>query len=289
MIVIILSVLGIYAIGFAGYFFRDIFLNRDHFEKETGYPTVIGIGFITLFLDTLGIGSFALMTALLRGFKQIKDRVIPGTLNVSCSIPVFFEAFIFIAVIKVDILTLILMVIAAVIGTVLGAGIVAQLPEKKIQMVMGTALLVTAFLMLSGRLGWIAGLGTGEAIGLIGRKLIIAVVVNSVLGAIQAAGIGMYAPSMALVYVLGMSPRVAFPIMMTSAAFALPSASIKFIREGVYNRKATFAMTLSGIVGVFIAAFIVKSLPLATLTWLVIAVIVYTAISLLLRAVSKKE
>ena len=96
------------------------------------------------------------MTALLRGFKQIKDRAIPGTLNVSCSIPVFFEAFI--TVIKVDILTLIFMVIAAVIGTVLGVGIVAKLPEKKIQMIMGIALLVIAFFMLSDQLGMDCGI-----------------------------------------------------------------------------------------------------------------------------------
>jgi uncharacterized membrane protein YfcA len=199
------------------------------------------------------------------------------------------EAFIFITVIKVEMVTLISMTVAAVIGTVIGAGIVAKLPEKKIQLVMGIALLVTAFFMLSNQLGWIEGLGTGKAIGLTGGKLIIAVVVNFVLGALQSAGIGMYAPSMAMIYILGMYPKVAFPIMMTSAAFTLPPASIKFIKEGAYNRKASLAITVSGIVGVFIAAFIVKSLPVKTLIWLVIVVIVYTSISLLLRAAKKSK
>ncbi len=143
--------------------------------------------------------------------------------------------------------------------------------------------------MFSSQLGWIEGLGTGEAIGLTGGKLIIAVVVNFVLGALQSAGIGMYAPSMAMVYVLGMSPRVAFPIMMASAAFTLPPASIKFIKEGAYNRKASLAMTVSGIVGVFIAAYIVKSLPVKMLIWLVIVVIGYTGIVLLLRAARKSK
>jgi len=287
MIVGVLAALGIFALGFAGYFFKDLSANKDSLEKHTNFATASGIGFVTNFFDTLGIGSFAPMTALLRGFKQIQDRVIPGTLNVSCSIPVVVEAFIFITVIEVEVVTLISMVVAAIFGTVIGAGIVAKLPEKKIQWIMGIALLTTAFLMLSGRLGWIAGLGTGEAIGLAGWKLIIAVVVNFVLGALQSAGIGMYAPSMALIYVLGMSPRVAFPIMATSAAFTLVSASIKFIKEGAYNRKASFVITVAGIVGVFIAAYVVKSLPLAMLTWLVIVVVVYTAIALLLRAASK--
>lgn len=289
MIGAILCALGVFAIVFAGYFFKDLSAHKANLEKETHFVAAAGIGFVTNFLDTLGIGSFAPMTALLRGFKQIRDRVIPGTLNVSCTLPVVVEAFIFIKVIKVEIVTLISMIVAAVIGTVIGAGFVAKLPEKKIQLFMGIALLTTAFFMFSSQLGWIAGLGTGEAIGLTGGKLIIAVVVNFVLGALQAAGIGMYAPSMAMVYILGMTPRVAFPLMMASAAFTLPPASIKFIKEGAYNRKASLAITLSGIVGVFIAAFIVKSLPVKTLIWLVIVVIVYTAISLLLRAVKKSE
>ncbi|NQT79460.1 MAG: sulfite exporter TauE/SafE family protein [Candidatus Aminicenantes bacterium] len=289
MIVGILGALVVLVLSFAVYFFKDLSANKGSLEKDTNFAAASGIGFITNFLDTLGIGSFAPMTALLRGFKQIRDRVIPGTLNVSCTIPVAVEAFIFITVIKVEILTLIFMVIAAVAGAVVGAGIVAKLSEKKIQMIMGIALLTTAFFMLSGRLGWIAGLGTGEAIGLTGWKLIIAVIVNFLLGALQSAGIGMYAPSMALVYILGMSPRVAFPIMMTSAAFTLAPASIKFINEDAYNRKASLAITLSGIVGVFIAAYIVKSLPLEILTWLVIVVIVYTAIVLLLKATSKEK
>ncbi len=109
----------------------------------------------------------------------------------------------------------------------------------------------------------------------------IAVLVNVALGAFQASGVGMYAPSMALVYVLGMSPAVSFPIMMASSAFALPSASIRYVKEKTYNRKAALAITISGIFGVLIAAFIVKSLPLYILTWLVIVVIIYTSITLL--------
>ncbi|MFS8540759.1 MAG: sulfite exporter TauE/SafE family protein, partial [Tissierellales bacterium] len=83
------------------------------------------------------------------------------------------------------------------------------------------------------------------------------------------------------VYMLGMSPRVAFPIMMGSCAFLMPAASIKFVKEGAYNRKASLAITIGGVIGVIIAAYLVKSLPLEILTWLVIAVVTYTALTLL--------
>ena len=281
MVVIIIGCLGILTFIFSTYLFKDLANNKYRFENQTSFLITSIIGFITNFFDTLGIGSFAPLTALLRGFKQIEDKLIPGTLNVSVTIPVMIEAFVFITIIKVEKITLFLMIVAAIIGSAIGAGILSKLSEKLIQRLVGIALIITAFLLLSGQMGWIKELGVGKAIGLTGIKLIIAILVNIALGAFQAAGIGMYAPSMALVYLLGMSPEVAFPIMMASSAFALPSASIRYIKDQAYNRKAAITITLSGIIGVLIAAFIVKTLDVYLLTWLVIIVIIYTGITLI--------
>ena len=281
MVVIIIGCLGILTFIFSTYLFKDLANNKYRFENQTSFLITSIIGFITNFFDTLGIGSFAPLTALLRGFKQIEDKLIPGTLNVSVTIPVMIEAFVFITIIKVEKITLFLMIVAAIIGSAIGAGILSKLSEKLIQRLVGIALIITAFLLLSGQMGWIKELGVGKAIGLTGIKLIIAVLVNIALGVFQAAGIGMYAPSMALVYLLGMSPEVAFPLMMASSAFALPSASIRYIKDQAYNRKAAITITLSGSIGVLIAAFIVKSLDVYLLTWLVIIVIIYTGITLI--------
>ena len=97
----------------------------------------------------------------------------------------------------------------------------------------------------------------------------------------MTAGIGLYAPCMALVFALGMSPAVAFPIMMGSCAFLMPVASYRFVKAGAYNRKASYAIAIAGIFGVLIAAFIVKSLELDTLRWVVLLVIIYTAFIML--------
>lgn len=287
MITGILGVLGLMTAWFSVAFAKDLSANKDAMETETNFLTSGAIGFTTNFFDTLGIGSFAPTTALLRGFKQIHDRVLPGTLNVSCTLPVVAEAFIFITVIEVEPVTLIGMLAAATFGAYFGAGIVSSLPEKKVQMGMAVALLVTAFLMLAGQMGWMPG--GGDAIGLTGVKLVIAIVGNFILGALMTLGIGLYAPSMALVYLLGMSPAVAFPIMMGSCAFLMPVASIKFVKEGAYNRKASLAIGLFGLVGVFIAAYIVKSLPLDVLRWLVIAVITYTSVTMFKSATKSED
>ncbi|PHN02370.1 sulfite exporter TauE/SafE family protein [Flavilitoribacter nigricans] len=254
---------------------RDLITHQKVLEQISVAKTA-AIGFVVNFFDVLGIGAFAPQTALLKFTKQTEDRVLPGTLNVANTIPVLIQALIFIRIVEVEPITLSAMLLSATVGAVVGAGIVSGLAVRKIQLTMGFALLVTAFFMLAGQLDWIQGGGT--AIGLTGWKLAVAVAVNFVLGALMTVGIGLYAPCMALVYALGMSPLVAFPIMMGSCAFLMPPASAKFIREGAYNRKAAISMAIPGAVAVLIAALVVKSLPLHTLRWVVIGVIIYTSV-----------
>ena len=266
---VILSIFFIYVLS------KDVIKHRKVLENISVVKTAL-IGFIVNFFDVLGIGAFAPQTALLKFTKQTEDRILPGTLNVSNTIPVLIQALIFIQIVEVEPVTLISMLLSAAAGAILGAGIVAKLSVKKIQLTMGFALLVTAFFMLSGQMNWIQN--GGEAIGLNGGKLALAIGANFILGAFMTVGIGLYAPCMALVYALGMSPLVAFPIMMGSCAFLMPPASAKFIKEGAYNRKASVSMAIPGIIAVLIAAFLVKSLPLNTLRWVVIVVIIYTSV-----------
>ena len=268
-----------------GYFFVKDYRQVSLAGKldDVSVPKAGFVGFITNFFDTLGIGSFAPTVALNKFTKMgVKDRELPGLLNVADTLPVMLEAVIFTTVIEVEPLTLISMLAAAALGSYLGAGVIAKMDEVKIQKVMGVALLITAILMICKQLGLIQG--GGDAIGLSGIKLIVAVVGNFIFGALMSAGIGLYAPCMALVYFLGMSPQVAFPIMMGSCATLMPVGSIKFIKEGAYPRKAALIVALSGAVGVFVAAYLVKSLPMDVLTWLVIAVIFYTSASMLVAA-----
>ena len=277
---IILSIFFIYFLS------KDVIKHRKVLENVSVVKTAL-IGFVVNFFDVLGIGAFAPQTALLKFTKQTEDRILPGTLNVSNTIPVLIQALIFIQIVEVEPVTLISMLLSAAAGAILGAGIVAKLSVKKIQLTMGFALLVTAFFMLSGQMNWIQN--GGEAIGLSGGKLALAIGANFILGAFMTVGIGLYAPCMALVYALGMSPLVAFPIMMGSCAFLMPPASAKFIKEGAYNRKASVSMAIPGIIAVLIAAFLIKSLPLNTLRWVVIVVIIYTSLVMFKSALNNRN
>lgn len=253
---------------------------ENKLEKDASVGKISAVSFLTQFFDTLGIGSFAPMTSSFRILKLVDDRVIPGTLNAAATIPVIMEAIIFIQAVKVEPITLIGMLGSALLGAVVGAGIVAKLEKKMIQIVMSIALFIVAFIMIAGQMNWMP-VG-GEALGLTGTKLVIGIVANFILGALMMAGVGLYAPCMALVYLLGLSPTVAFPIMMGSCALLMPWGSIRFIKEGAYNRKVTMWFLIPGIIGVAIAAFLVKSMPLYWLKWLVTAVLVYTATTLFL-------
>ena len=262
----------------------SIVLGRDLYKHKEEFSAVnplffVGTGFITNFFDALGIGSFARLAALFKFFKLVPDRIIPGTLNVSCCLPVILEALIFMTIIEVDPITLIAMIAAATAGSFVGAGLVSRLPEKKVQLYMGIALLIVAVLILSGLLN-IMPVG-GDAIALSGSALLFGIGGNFILGALMTIGIGLFAPCMALVYLLGLSPRVAFPIMMGSCAFLQPVASCKFISAGAYDRKASLWISLTGSAGVLIAAYIVKALPLTTLKWVVVGIIIYTGLKMM--------
>ncbi len=243
-------------------------------------------GFVTNFFDTLGIGSFAPTTSILRAWKMVPDKEIPGTLNVGYTLPTIAQALIFTQAVKVDATTLIALIASASLGAWLGAGVVVSWPKRRIQLGMGVCLIGAATLMLLGLLN-IVPMG-GDALGLTGTKLIIGVGVNFLLGALMTLGIGLYGPCLILVSMLGMSPTTAFPIMMGSCAFLMPVASARFIRENGFNVRATLGLMIGAVPAVLIAAYLVKSMPLTVVRWLVVIVVLYTAFGLLRTAMKEK-
>jgi uncharacterized membrane protein YfcA len=246
----------------------------------------LGVGWLTNFLDQLGIGSFAPTTAFFRMFKMVPDRIIPGTLNVGHTLPTVVEALVTVAVIPVDTVTLFSMIGASVLGAWLGAGIVAKWPKRYVQIGMGLALLAAATLFFMTAMSLFPG--GGAELGVRGGRLVVAVAGNFVLGALMSLGIGLYAPCMILISLLGMSPAAAFPIMMGSCAFLMPVGSLKFVKEKAYSLRVALGLALGGIPGVLIAAYIVKSMPLTYVRWLVIVVVLYTSVTMLYSAFSER-
>jgi uncharacterized membrane protein YfcA len=278
---VLLGLLAVVAAVFAALWARSA-EPRGARPAGTSYPDAarLGIGFVTDFLDTLGIGSFATTATLYKWGRLVDLRLLPGTMNVGHALPTVVQALIYVTLVQVDMTTLVVMVATAVLGGWLGSGFVSRWPRRAVQLAMGVALLVASVLLLLRALDVFPH--GGDALGLPAAGLVTGALGNFALGALMSAGIGLYGPCMILVSLLGMNPTAAFPIMMSSCAFLMPAASHHFIRSRAYDPRAALGLTLGGIPGVLVAAYVVRSLPLDTLRWLVLAVAAYTGMTLLL-------
>ena len=249
------------------------------------------IGVVANFFDTLGIGSFAPSTTMFKVTKSVDDVLIPGTLNVGDTVPVCIEAFLFFDFVPdMDLLTLVSMIVASIVGAYVMAGIVSKFNRRKVRYAMFVAMFLLATVMLMKWLG-VGPFGEiGTATGLRGIKLIIAIVVNFILGGLMSIGVGLYAPCMALCVILGLDTGCAFPAMMGSCAYLMAFGnSPKFIQEGRYDPVACWTQAIGGAIGVFLAFFIVKSLDLRTLTLVVVIVCYLTSFLFLHDAIKKGE
>ena len=257
-----------------------ITLVRGGFVRPTWFQQLVG--FVTAFFDTLGIGSFATTTSIYKLKNMVPVKLMPGTLNVGHTLPTITQAFIYTKIVPVESRTLVLMIVAAVLGSLAGVGVVVHWPRRKIQIGMGLALLGAAVLLLMTLFNLFpAG---GDTLGLSGARLWIGLGGNFVLGVLMMLGIGLYGPCMILVYLLGMNPTAAFPIMMGSCAFLMPIASMRFVRTRTYHVQATWGLAIGAVPAVLMAAFLVTSLSLTAVRWLVLFVVVYTALNMLMTA-----
>jgi len=248
-------------------------------------PIQLAIGFVTDFLDTLGIGSFATTTASYKLFNVVRDEKLVGTMIVGHSIPVVAQALIFIETVQVDPIVLGSLIAASVLGGWLGAGICSRLPVRPIQITISVGLIAAATFMMMSQLGVFPP--GGAALTLPAGKLIFALVVNFILGILLMLGIGNYAPSLIIFSLLGMDPHAAFPIMMGSGALMAMAGGFRFIQAAKFDSRAALGLTLGGVPGVLVAGLIVKSLPLSVLRWMVVGVVIYAA-TMMLRSAMKR-
>ena len=244
-------------------------------------PEAVALGAVTNFFDTLGIGSFAPTTAWIKLRGLVPDSFIPATLNTGHALPTVCQALIFIKLVEVDPLLMLGCIGAAVAGATLGVPLVQRLSVRSVQAVVGVALLVAAVLYAMTNVGLVpAG---GNALGLGGWLFGLAIAAHFLLGALMAFGIGLYAPSLILLSLLGLNPTAAFPVMMGACAFLMPISATRFIVTPRIDLRIVLGLAIGGIPAVLLAAYVVRNLPLDALRWGVVVVVLYAA-AVLLRA-----
>lgn len=273
---LIVLITAIFAIQMA----QDMMVHKAEIFKEPGNNVVIAIySFALMLLSTLGISDFAISMAVYPKTKWVPTKKLPGTLNVQVAIPAAVMALAFINSIKIDVLTLIVPIVCQMTGSYLSPRYVVKLPVKMIKRVMAIGLFISAGFILAGKFG-IMPTG-GDATGLRGMKLIILGVCTFMWGALNNIGIGSYSTTMATVYALGLSPVAAFPIMMGSSGFSVPIGSMQFVKLKAYSRKICLFTSTIGSLAVLFGVFFIKSLDLSAVQWVVVAVIIYSAITMM--------
>ena len=280
VLILIVIINGVFAFKFV----KDILNNKKEMKQEPGSNIFLSISSaIIFFLSTFGISDFAISTILYRKKNLVSDKKLPGTLNTQCVIPVAVMALAYISVIKVDPITLIVCIVAQIIGAYIGPRFVVKLEPKVIRKFISIGLLVATAFILAGKFNLVPSGGT--ATGLSGIKLAVAAICLFVYGALNNIGIGSYSLTMATIYALGMNPAVAFPIMMGACTFSVPIGSMEFIKYGEYGRKITAFTSTFGVIGVLVAVYLVKSLNVSMLQWVIAAILLYSGLSMLMNEI----
>jgi hypothetical protein len=273
-------------LGLATLFYAVAFVRAA--IRRSAVPTLEGLvlGAVTNFFDTLGIGSFAPTMAWFKFRKLVPDRLIPCTMIVGHTLPTMLQALIFLALlgVLVDPILLVGCTLSFLMGGLLGVPLVTRTRVWIVQVVVACGLILAAILYGLANLHMMPGGGTASSLPL--PLTIVAMVASFIIGILLNFGIGNYAPTLVLLSLMGMDPRLCFPIMAASAGLTATATGFRYITIGDVDLKLAAGMAIGGIPAVLVAALIVKSMPVETLRWGVIVVVLYAALVMLRSAVA---
>ncbi len=237
----------------------------------------MGLSAVVNFFDTLGIGSFAPTTAWLKFRRLVPDRLIPPTMVTGLTPPAMAQSIIFFIFFSgvVDPLLLVGCALATMIGGIVGAPLVARARVWIVQLTVaiGLALAAGAYAMANLHL-FPAG---GHAAALPLAPTLAAIAASFGFGILANFGVGNYAPTLVMFSLMGLEPRLCFPIMAAGGSLMGAGASIRHLAIGQIDLKVVLGLAIGGIPSVLVAALLIKEMPIDILRWLVFVVVVYTA------------
>jgi uncharacterized membrane protein YfcA len=240
--------------------------------------TLACTGVVAFIADTIGVGSFAINIAIGKTLKLVTDKELPGFVNGAQVIPGAIEAIFFLGVLHVDMRTLVVLVLATTLGGFVGGVFASKIRASTIRVIMVFAFILVLFLLLSKLLNFLP-IG-GALTKLQGWRLWVGFVGMFTAGFLVSFGVGLFALVQAILFLLGMSPVVAFPIMTAAGAIQQPVTTFAFLVNNAIPIKKVLIVSSFGIVGVFIGFQIITVLSVDQLQWLLVIIIAYNIISL---------
>ena len=240
-------------------------------------PEALLLGMVVNFLDTFGIGSFAQTTAWMKFRKMVPDRLIPPTMIAGLTPPAMVESIIFLILlgVRVDPVLLFGGAIATGVGGVVGAPLVVRARAWIVQMTVAIGLMLAGIAFVLAIVGAMPVGGTASSLPI--GLTIIAIALSFVLGLLANFGVGNYAPTLAILSLMGMDPHYCFPIMASGASLMGAGSSMKFVKVPDIDLRIVVGLTLGGIPAVLVAALIVKKMDVDMLRYVITLVVFYTA------------
>lgn len=239
---------------------------------------LFGSGVLAFMADTLGIGSFIVNTALAKILGTAHDDEIPAVNNGAQVLPGALSALFFITYVDVDVLTLYTLVFGACIGGIIGGIVISRLNKQSICLMMVACFTLIALLLIFRKLGILSM--NGAELSLTSWKLIVGFLGMILSGILSSTGAGLFAIVQGVLFLLGMSPIVAFPIMMVAGAMQQPLTTMMFLRQGRIPIKKTLILTAGGCLGVLLILPIFKHITVSWLHYLLLGILIFNIVSI---------
>lgn len=285
MIIVLMALIGAVGLAGLGIFARQVAKGRPW--RPAAEPVVLGA--VTNFFDTLGIGSFAPTMAWFRFRGLVADRAIPPTMYIGHGLPAIAQSLLFLALLgaQVDPWLLAGCVVAMLAGVAAGVRLAERASLRAVRGGIAVALLIAGGFYAATNLSTLPSGGIATTLGPV--MMAAAMLGYFVMGVLVNFGVGHYAPSLAMFGLMGMDPRLVFPIMATAGVLGMSGIGLRYLSDRSIDLRVVAGLTLGGVPAVFVAAFLVRSMPLVALRWLVVAVVLYAALTLFRAAMTTRE
>lgn len=285
MLPVLIALVAVVGLAGLGAFARQVMVGRPW--RPTGETLLLGA--VTNFFDTLGLGSFAPTMAWLRLRKLVPDRTIPPTMYVGHGLPSIVQALIFMTLLgtSVDPWLLTGCTVAMLVGVMLGVRLVGPAPIRVVRSGIAVALVIAGVFYVAANLGVMPASGHEATLSPVDS--VIAVAGYLLMGVLINFGIGHYAPSLVMFGLMGLDPHLAFPIMATAGVLGMSGMGLRYLTSSTIDLRTVAGLAFGGVPAVLVAALLVRSAPLVTLRWMVVAVVLYAAIDLVRAALTREE
>lgn len=265
---------------FLAVFLKDLLKNRNSLSAESGSAAYYLVWeFAVWFAATFGISDSALNTIVLRHRAYVPMSLLPGTFVVGSAVPISVIGLGYMNTYPADIAASLVMMAAGAMGAFAGAAFAVKINGKAIKNILAALLMATAvcliikYILTKGADGTLTELSTSQTV--------ITAIVSFIAAGLAMVGFGATAPVISLMMIMGITTTTIMPMVMCMCGIIAFTGSMKFIKSGMYHKKAALCEAMAGTAGAVTALQFIQDINTFILQIIMIGIILYSSISLI--------